>query len=143
MAHCEVIENFGPNLITLYQRIYRIGFVAGRHIWQYSYVKILENGTFVMITNSIPQEENTYPQEATGLVEMDIRIGGLIIEPIDGGQRSKVTFIIEGGLGGSIPNWVTKQAIGIQAYTLSQLRKLLPDFIKKNKAEFDKRPIIR
>mmetsp|Transcript_15954 Transcript_15954/g.24706 ORF Transcript_15954/g.24706 Transcript_15954/m.24706 type:complete len:84 (+) Transcript_15954:2025-2276(+) len=73
---------------------------------------------------------------------MNIPLGGLILKPIDGGRRTKCTFIIEGGLAGSVPRYITKQAIGIQSYTLGTLRKQLPDILKKYGEEYKNRPVI-
>ena len=67
---------------------------------------------------------------------MVVPLAGLIMEPMDGGKRTRVCFIAEGGLGGSIPDFVTKQVIAIQAYTMIQLRKFCGEFRAKFKGEY-------
>ena len=49
--------------------------------------------------------------------------------------KSEIIFIAEADLGGNIPGWVTKQVIKDTAYSLVNLRKVMPAYVKKFEKE--------
>lgn len=59
-----------------------------------------------------------------GVTRGELIIGGWILEPVDGGRRTRATFMLEMDLKG-IPQWAIKQANKEQGYQIKDLRKII------------------
>mmetsp|Transcript_19411 Transcript_19411/g.29814 ORF Transcript_19411/g.29814 Transcript_19411/m.29814 type:complete len:244 (-) Transcript_19411:30-761(-) len=133
----QITDQIGPNFFVIYSRLYRIAVVSPRDFYHYMFYTIEADGTVIMVTYDTPDDD--FPEE-TGCVRMRLPVAGMIIRPTPSGG-SKLTFMISASLCGSIPNFVMKRAIGIQAYTMIFLRKLMPDYLRDNKESIEANPI--
>ena len=104
-----MIEQIGANLITVYQKSKRIATVAPRDAYQNVLSNHLPNGT---IRTVLFQDPNDDWPEHPGIVRMDVPIAGFEFVP-DPDDPNKCTCrqIIEFGLMGYIPGFVTNQVI--------------------------------
>ena len=93
----------------LYTRIYRIVTVSPRDVYHNVFYHVDPDGTIYMVAYDSPDDD--LPEES-GCVRMRLPLAGMIIKP-EGEGKSKVTFMINASLQGSIPNFIMKQAIGV------------------------------
>ena len=81
--------------------------------------------------------------EEPGCVRMQMPLGGIEFKPMkDDPTKCTVTMYGEANLGGYIPDFVTKQALGDSAYSLVKLRKVMIDYVKQNKKELEQTKVI-
>jgi hypothetical protein len=86
-------------------------------------------------------EDEDMPEEP-GCVRMSVPVGGLWFKPKPGDPtKSEIIFIAEADLGGNIPGWVTKQVIKDTAYSLVNLRTVMPAYVKKFEKELKEKVI--
>ena len=81
--------------------------------------------------------------EEESCVRMSCPLGGFIFEPRkDDATKCQMTMIVEADVKGYIPAYVQKQGLKDSAESLSQLRSLMPAWVKKNKKLLEDNPII-
>ena len=81
--------------------------------------------------------------EEPGCVRMQVPLGGIEFKPMkDDPTKCNVTMYGKMNLGGYIPEFVQKQALGDSAYSLVKLRKVMIDYVWQNKKELDQTKVI-
>jgi len=63
-------------------------------------------GVFKSAWTSVPD----YKPEADGVIRVKLNTGSWVIEPLDGGKRSRVTYNLLTHPGGSIPRWLANKS---------------------------------
>jgi hypothetical protein len=129
----EILEQIGANLILSYSRTHRVLTVASRDIYQIHFYTITDNGSIYQVLFEDDTEE--HPEEPD-CVRMRSPLGGIVFEPMKGDPtKCNIVMYAEANLGGYIPEFVQKQALGDTAMSLVNLRKVMVDYVKQNQKE--------
>ena len=132
MEKIESIEWCGSNLLYGYQKLYKILTVASRDVYCMSYWEIMDDNSIYQVVWS---EDEDMPDEP-GCVRMSVPVGGAIFKPLkDDKTKCEMTYIIEADLGGNIPVWIVKQVVKDIAYSVVELRKVIPTYLKNYEKE--------
>lgn len=95
--------------MTVFQKSKRIATVAPRYAYQNGLFTVEPNGTFRVC---LYQDPNAGFPDISGIVRMDVPIAGMEIVPDpNDANKCSVRQILEFGLGGYIPGFVTAQVI--------------------------------
>jgi hypothetical protein len=66
------------------------------------------NGGVYRIRWQIDSEYFVQPVE--GVVRLELSTGSWVLEPIDGGKRTRITYQVLTSPGGSVPNWISERS---------------------------------
>eukprot|EP00350_Pseudokeronopsis_sp_OXSARD2_P002030 CAMPEP_0170554910 /NCGR_PEP_ID=MMETSP0211-20121228/12787_1 /TAXON_ID=311385 /ORGANISM="Pseudokeronopsis sp., Strain OXSARD2" /LENGTH=204 /DNA_ID=CAMNT_0010864349 /DNA_START=1642 /DNA_END=2256 /DNA_ORIENTATION=+ len=119
------VMKIGKQAMLIYQKTKKISVVSARDFLLVMIYNKFANGSIKIVVASTDKNE-LFP-EVKGAVRGFVEIGGWMLEPLEEGQ-TKVTYMTEVDLKGSIPSFVTNTANKDQGYQIPKLKNAITKY---------------
>eukprot|EP00944_MAST-04C_sp_MAST-4C-sp1_P006522 g6522.t1 len=98
--------------------------VAGRDFTNLTHWRVMKNGVVVIFGFNIKYDPRP---PIKGLVRAQTKLGGWCMEPLDGGKKTKLTYIVELDFKGSIPSFIVSRVTTQQPMQIDIINTFLKE----------------
>ena len=128
MEFLEKVDEYNGHTWSTYSRYKSFMFVSGRDFYNLIHWRVEDSGTILFIGGSL--ESTTCPPKR-GLVRGELVIGGWVLRPVNGGNATEVSYVVNLDLKGKIPSIIVNQIVTKQPMQINIIRRFLDEKMEK------------
>jgi hypothetical protein len=128
MKTLQLLKTFNPQTWSAYLEYKSQYFVAGRDFVNINHWRREASGKVFFVGGAV---ESAEMPKRSGLVRGELVIGGWLMEAVDGGKATKLTYVVQLDLKGSIPTWISGEIMKRQPMQIDKIRNFLNEKVKQ------------